>query len=89
MDNQVRKLICKELICEKDSDLIKYEPNEHIVLGREFNVFNIGDVEVKILLNDSDDMLILEPGEGFDTRMVISHAIVKTEGAMLKYSYWK
>ena len=68
--------------------MIEYPEGVTIQLAYEFNVFNLGEENVEIQFNNEGDNLILEPGEGFEVSLPVEHAVVKTAGANLKYSYW-
>lgn len=84
------RLICEKKECLVNEDIIKYEGKETIVLAKEFSIYNLGESDVKIeFIGKNNGVLILEPGEGFDTKNDIRHAVVRTEGAIVKYSYWK
>ena len=88
MNTSIKRFRCKELTCNKEHDLIEYPEGIDIQLAYEFNVFNLSDINIEIQFNGGGDNLILEPGEGFETNMPIAHAIIKTDGATVKYSYW-
>ena len=51
----------------------------------EFCIFNVGDVDVTIQLNDGN-FFVLEAGEGFDCKAKICKCVVKEAGATLKFS---
>lgn len=75
-------------IFDAEYDMIEYSEGVTIQLAYEFNVFNLGEENVEIQFNNEGDNLILEPGEGFEVSLPVEHAVVKTDGANLKYSYW-
>ena len=75
-------------IFDAEYDMIEYTEEGVIQLAYEFNVYNLGDKDVEIQFNNEGDNLILEPGEGFEVSLPVEHAVVKTAGANLKYSYW-
>ncbi len=74
--------------CKMNEDIIYYPKGHTVVIAKEFNVYNVGDEIIYIQINDSTDLLELEPGEGFDTAVGITHAVIKTDGAKVKYTYW-
>lgn len=74
--------------CKMDEDIIYYPKGYTVVIAKEFNVYNVGDEIIYIQINDSTDLLELEPGEGFSTEVGINHAVIKTDGAKVKYTYW-
>lgn len=86
----MNRLKSKTIKCNDGHDLIEYKEGINLVLAKEFNVFNLSDKDVSIEFNDEDDVdyLILEPGEGFDTCIPISHAVIRTDDSTVKYSYW-
>lgn len=71
-----------------NEDIIEYKGRVTVVVAKEFNVYNLGDYDIEIQFNGCEDLVLLEPGEGFSTNMEVRHAIVMTEGAVIKYSYW-
>ena len=71
----------------KDQDIIDYGTRT-VVVAYEFSIYNMGDEIAYIQFNGCEDLVELEPGEGFNTNMQVRHAIVKTDGAIIKYSYW-
>ena len=75
-------------IFDAEYDMIEQPEGVTIQLAYEFNVFNLGEENVEIQFNNEGDNLILEPGEGFEVSLPVEHAVVKTAGANLKYSYW-
>ena len=89
MINRPKRLKSKEKTCELNEDLIEYPEGITIQLAYEFNVFNLSDVNIEIQFNNEGDNLVLEPGEGFEIiGFPIEHAVIKTNGATVKYSYW-
>lgn len=83
-----RRLVSKITECKANQDLIVYPEGVTIMIGYEFNIYNVGDKDVEIKFEEDGDILVLEPNEGFDTQFPIEHAIVLTEGAVVKYTYW-
>lgn len=84
------RLICEKKKCLVNEDIIKYEGKETIVIAKEFSIYNLSELDVEIeFIGKNSGVLTLEPGEGFDTKNDIRHAIIRTEGATVKYSYWK
>ena len=76
-------------IFDAEYDMIEYPEGVTIQLAYEFNVFNLGEENVEIQFNNEGDNLVLEPGEGFEIiGFPIEHAVIKTNGATVKYSYW-
>lgn len=89
MINRPKRLKSREKTCALNEDLIEYPEGTTIQLAYEFNVFNLSDVNIEIQFNNEGDNLVLEPGEGFEIKSFpIEHAVIKTNGATVKYSYW-
>ena len=89
MINRPKRLKSREKTCALNEDLIEYPEGTTIQLAYEFNVFNLSDSNIEIQFNNQGDNLVLEPREGFDvTGFPIEHAVIKTNGATVKYSYW-
>lgn len=89
MVNRPKKFKSQVGIYDEGYDMIEYIEEGVIQLAYEFNVYNLGDKDVEIQFNGIGDILILEPGEGFEINTFpIEHAVVKTNGANLKYVYW-
>lgn len=83
-----KKLRSKVGTFDSGYDMIEYPEGVTVMVAYEFNVYNLGDINVEMQFNEIGDVLVLEPGEGFETNMPIAHAIIKTDGATVKYSYW-
>ncbi len=83
-----KRLRSKHGVFEKEYDMIEYPEGVDIQLAYEFNVYNLGEENVEIQFNEEGDFLTLEPGEGFEVSLPITHAVVKTADSKLKYSYW-
>lgn len=82
-----KKLKTNVGVFEEGQDLIDYM-GLTVMIGHEFCVYNLGESDIQLQLNEEGDLLTLEPQEGFHTNFPVAHAIVKTGGAYLKYSYW-
>lgn len=84
----MKKLCTNIKECGMNEELIIYPPGVDILVAYEFNVYNLSEVDIQIQLNNEGDILTLEPDEGFSTGQPITHAVVLTAGAIVKYSYW-
>lgn len=83
-----KRLRSQHGVFEKEYDMIEYPEGTDIQLAYEFNVYNLGEENVEIQFNEEGDFLTLEPNEGFEVSLPITHAVVKSTNARLKYSYW-
>ena len=83
-----KRLRSKHGVFDKEYDMIEYTEGTDIQLAYEFNVYNLGEENVEIQFNKEGDFITLEPGEGFEVFLPITHAVVKSTNAKLKYSYW-
>ena len=83
-----KRLRSKHGVFDKEYDMIEYPEGTDIQLAYEFNVYNLGEENVEIQFNKEGDFITLEPGEGFEVFLPITHAVVKSTSARLKYSYW-
>lgn len=83
-----KRLRSKHGVFDKEYDMIESPEGTDIQLAYEFNVYNLGEENVEIQFNKEGDFITLEPGEGFEVFLPITHAVVKTANSRLKYSYW-
>lgn len=83
----MKKIISDKVVTtvENQEILKKYTKDTLFKFLEEFCIFNVGDVDVTIALNDGN-FFVLEAGEGFDCKAKICKCVVKEAGAVLKFS---
>lgn len=83
----MKKIISDKVVTtvENEEILKKYTKDTLFKFLEEFCIFNLGDTDVTIALNDGN-FFVLEPNEGFDCKAKICKCVVKEAGATLKFS---
>lgn len=77
------------VMCNANQEIIEIPNGWDFVVAHEFCIFNQSDVDINIQLNNEGDLLTLSPSEGWRTNLKVTSCIVKEQGAVVKYSYWR
>lgn len=82
------RLYTKKLICNEGQELIVKEGWDCLSL-EGFCIYNLGETDISLKINNSEDPLILEPNEGFDSeKYPVRSCVCLTPNANVKLSGW-
>lgn len=80
-----KRVFSKVLDCLPGDELLIKENYGQLVLCN-FCIFNIGENDIKIKINNSDEEILLEPNEGFDMGEYETFSCVAVTSGMVKFS---